>query len=64
MLLSRRLAQGGIEFEMQIQEIITSWLRGDNSAQIASVGVPGIIRRKQDLLLINNKFSRVSVCPF
>lgn len=64
MLLSCRLAQEGIEFEMQIQEIITSWLHGDNSAQIASVSFPGIIRRKQDLLLIINKFSLVSVCPF
>lgn len=46
MLLSSRLPHEGIGFEMQILEIITSWLRRSNSALFASVCFPGIIQRK------------------
>lgn len=48
MLLSRRLPQEGIEFEMQIVEIITTWLHRSNSALFASVCFHDIIQKKQD----------------
>lgn len=64
MLLSRRLPQEGIEFEMQIVEIITTWLHRSNSAPFASVCFHDIIQKKWDRVLFTDYPQILSVSLF